>query len=129
MPLDFHKDALPAAIAAMAAHEQGKFWPYHTKLFTGQPKIQKEFLVQYAKELGLDMGRFQQSMDSAKGKPVIDADVSEAKSLGVTGTPAFFVNGRFLSGARPFEDFAKVINEELTKQKIPIPPGAPATAG
>jgi len=125
-PLEFHKDAPLAALAAMAAHEQGKFWPFHDKVFGSQPKIQREFLLQYAKDVGLDVKRFQEALDAARGKPSIDADVAEAHTIGVTGTPAFFVNGRFLSGAKPFEEFAKVINEELTKQKLPIPPGAPA---
>ena len=125
-PLEFHKDAPLAALAGMAAHEQGKFWPFHDKVFGSQPKIQREFLLQYAKDVGLDVKRFQEALDAARGKQSIDADVAEAHTIGVTGTPAFFVNGRFLSGAKPFEEFAKVINEELTKQKLPIPPGAPA---
>lgn len=125
LPLDFHKDATPAALASMAAHEQGRFWEYNKKLFSSQPKIQKDFLFQYAKELGLDVRRFQDAFDSGRYRSHIDADAAEAKALGVTGTPAFFINGRFLSGAKPFEEFAKVINEELTKQKLPIPPGAP----
>lgn len=111
----------------MAAHEQGKFWEFHNKVFAGQPRIQRDFLLQYAKEIGLDTKRFQDSMDNARYKPMVDADAAEAAALGVTGTPAFFVNGRFLSGAKPFEEFAKVINEELIKQKIPIPAGAPTS--
>jgi predicted DsbA family dithiol-disulfide isomerase len=124
MPLDFHKDAPLAALASMAAHEQGKFWEFHDKVFSSQPKIQKDFLLQYAKELGLDLKRFQSALDSARFQPAIDADKAEAGSLGVSGTPAFFVNGRFLSGAKPFEEFAKVINEELKKKNLPIPAGA-----
>ena len=124
-PLEFHKDAPLAALAAMAAHEQGKFWSFHDKVFGSQPKIQRDFLLQYAKEVGLDVKRFQDAIDTARYKGAIDADVSEAHTIGVTGTPAFFVNGRFLSGAKQFEEFAKVINEELTKQKLPIPSGAP----
>jgi protein-disulfide isomerase len=121
MPLDIHKDAPLAHLAAMAAGEQGKFWEYHDKLFKNQPKIQRDFLLQYARELGLDMKRFQQSLDMAQAKPQIDADAAEAKSLGVTGTPAFFVNGRYLSGAKPFEEFAQSINTELTRLKLPVP--------
>lgn len=126
-PLEFHKDAPLAALASMAAHEQGKFWPFHNKVFASQPKIQRDFLLQYAKELGLDVKRFQEAIDTERPKAAIDADLAEARTIGVTGTPAFFVNGRFLSGAKPFEEFAKVINEELTKQRIPIPPGAPTS--
>ncbi len=131
-PLPFHPFSMPSALASMAAYEQGKFWEYHDKLFANQQKLTHDDLLRYAKEVGLDMSRFEAALNSARGKPAIDADVAEAKSLGASGTPAFFVNGRFLSGAKPFEDFAQVINAELTRLKIPIPPAAaappPATA-
>ncbi len=105
----------------MAAGDQGKFWEYHDKLFANQPKIQRDFLLQYARELGLDMKRFEQALDTKQGRPLIDADTAEAKALGVTGTPAFFVNGRFLSGAKPFEEFAQSINAELARLQLPVP--------
>jgi len=111
----------------MAAGEQGKFWEFHDKVFAGQPKIQKEFLLQYARELGLDMKRFEQDLYSPRSKAPIDADMAEAKALGVTGTPAFFINGRFLSGAKPFEEFAQSINAELTKLNVPLPAASPAS--
>jgi len=113
----------------MAADQQGKFWPFHDKLFAGQPKIQKEFLLQYARELGLDMKRFEEDLYSPRSKAPIDADMAEAKALGVTGTPAFFINGRFLSGAKPFEEFAQSINAELIRLKLSIPAAAPKTGG
>jgi protein-disulfide isomerase len=108
----------------MAAAEQGKFWEYHDKLFANQGKLEKENLLKYAKDVGLDIKRFEQAFNSAKYKDSIDADAKEAASLGATGTPAFFVNGRFLNGAKPFEEFAKVINGELSRLKLPIPPEA-----
>jgi protein-disulfide isomerase len=124
-PLDIHKDAPLAHLASMAAYEQGKFWEFHDKLFSAQPpKLQRSFLLQYARELGLDMQRFELAIDTGRGKPAIDADVAEAKALGATGTPAFFVNGRFLSGAKPFDEFAKVINGELARLNLPVPPAA-----
>jgi protein-disulfide isomerase len=125
MPLSFHPFAMPAAQAAMAAHEQGKFWEMHDKLFANQQKLTRDQFVAYAKELKLDVGKFEKSFDSAKFKPQIDADVAEAGQLGVGGTPAFFVNGKFLSGAKPFGEFATVINAELKRLNLPIPPGAP----
>jgi len=106
----------------LAANDQGKFWEYHDKLFKNQPKIQKENLLQYARELKLDMGRFEQALDTLQGRQAIEADKAEAKALGVTGTPGFFVNGHFLSGAKPFDEFAKVIDAELTKMRLPVPP-------
>ena len=120
---------MPAALASMAAYEQGKFWEYHDKLFANQAKFQKDQLLQYAKEVGLDVKRFEQALTAAQAKPAIDADMAEANSLGATGTPAFFVNGRFLSGNKPFEEFAQTINGELTRLKVPIPPAAAAPAG
>ena len=127
-PLPFHPNAMPAALASMAAYEQGKFWEYHDKIFANQQKMSRPDLLQYAKDLGLDVKRFEAALTAAKAKPAIDADAAEAKSLGASGTPAFFVNGRFLSGAKPFDEFAQVINGELTRLKIPIPPGAAAPA-
>ena len=128
-PLSFHQYAMPAALAARAAHEQGKFWEYHDRLFQNQQKLSRDDLVRYAREVGLDTGRFESALNAGRSKPVIDADAAEAKSLGATGTPAFFINGRYLSGARPFGDFAQLINSELTRLKIPVPPAASAPAG
>jgi len=113
----------------MAAAEQGKFWEYHDKLFANQAKLQKENLFQYAKEVGLDVKRFEQAFTTAKYKDAIDADAKEAASLGASGTPALLLNGHFLSGAQPFEAFAKVINGELSRQKLPIPPEAASVGG
>ena len=117
---------MPAAVAARAAYEQGKFWEYHDKLFANQQKMTHDDLVRYAREVDLDVSRFESSLTAARTKPVIDADAAEAKSLGATGTPAFFINGRYLSGARPFTDFAQLINAELVRLKIPVPPAAAA---
>ena len=125
-PLDFHQDAPLAHMASVAASNQGKFWEYHDKIFANQTKIKRDDLLQYARDLDLDMQKFEADLLDLDNKKVIDADKAEAGSLQATGTPAFFVNGRFLSGAKPFEEFAEVINEELTKKKIPIPAEAPA---
>jgi len=119
-----HPLAMPAALAAMAANEQGKFWQYHDKLFANQGKFQPEQLLQYAKELGLNVNKFKADLDAARARPSITADVAEANALGATGTPAFFINGKYLSGARPFNDFAQSINAELQRQNIPVPPAA-----
>lgn len=120
-PLQFHKDAPLAHLAAMAAYEQGRFWEFHDKVFANQRQIKRDNLLRYAREIGLDMKRFEEAIDSARGKRTIDADAAEAVSLGATGTPAFFINGRFLSGAKPFDEFARMINAELKRLKLPIP--------
>jgi protein-disulfide isomerase len=116
---------MPAALAAMAAHDQGKFWEFHDKLFANQQKLNRDQYVAYAKELKLDVAKFTKALDGAQFKPQIEADSTEASKLGVGGTPAFFVNGKFLSGAKPFAEFAAVINAELKRLNLPIPPGAP----
>jgi protein-disulfide isomerase len=105
----------------MAAHEQGKFWEYHDKLFANYRKLKLENLRQYAREVGLNMGQFDKAiLDDGKMK-VIEADSSEATAIKATGTPAFFVNGRYLKGAKPFNEFAKMINAELARLKLPVP--------
>ncbi|MBZ5638286.1 MAG: DsbA family protein [Acidobacteriia bacterium] len=121
-PLDMHKDSPLAHLAAAAAADQGKFWEYHDKLFGNPGQLKRDQLLKYASELGLNVPRFQEAMDTARFRSRIDADTAEARTLGVTGTPAFFVNGRFLSGAKPFEEFKKVIDAELTRLHQPIPP-------
>jgi protein-disulfide isomerase len=108
----------------VAAGEQGKFWEMHDKIFAAQDKMNQAQYDTYAKELGLDVKRFDAAIKEARGKAAIDADAAEGKSLGVSGTPAFFVNGKFLSGARPYEDFAASINAELTRLNLTIPPAA-----
>ena len=113
-----------AHMASMAAGEQGKFWEYHDKLFGSPGKLQRETLLQHARDLGLNMSAFEAALTSEKNKALINADSAESIALGAGGTPAFFVNGKYLAGAKPFEEFAKVINAELTRLKRPIPPGA-----
>lgn len=124
LPLDIHKDAPAAHLASVAAQKQGKFWEFHDKLFANQRKIKMDDLKQYAQELGLDMARFDKDMLNLENKKSIDVDSAEAASMGLTGTPGFFINGRYLRGAKPFADFAKLINAELTRRNIPLPPEA-----
>jgi len=127
-PLDMHPNAKPAALAAEAANSQGKFWEYHDKMFANQSKLGLNDLKQYAKDVGLDTAQFEKDLVDPGKKKRMDDDVAEARSLGITGTPAFFVNGHFLNGAKPFSEFAKVINAELQRLNIPIPPAATAQA-
>ncbi|MFH0900115.1 MAG: thioredoxin domain-containing protein [Pseudomonadota bacterium] len=114
-PLPFHKNATPAAEASLAAGEQGKFWQMHDKLFANQKALDRASLEGYASQLGLDLARFKAALDSGKHKGAIEADRKQALQFGVRGTPAFFVNGRFLSGAQPLENFVKLCDEELAK--------------
>jgi len=112
-PLPFHKDAPLAAEATIEAQAQGKFWQMHDKLFENQKALKREDLNGYAKELGLNMGKFKAALDSNKHKSVHEADQKLARSLGASGTPAFFINGRNLRGAQPFEAFKTLIAEAL----------------
>ena len=101
----------------MCANEQGKFWPYHDKLFASQQRLGGAELKQYAVELGLDAARFNACVDAHKYAQQVEADISAANEVGVNGTPAFFINGRLLSGAQPFEEFRKIIDDELALTK------------
>jgi protein-disulfide isomerase len=121
LPLPNHKDAVGASLAAEAAGKQGKFWEFHDRLFADQTKLGPEDLKQHAKELHLDLNRFETDLLNSDDKKKIEADVAEAKALDIRGTPGIFINGRFIAGAQPFETFAKIIDEELTKRNVPVP--------
>ena len=97
----------------------------HDKMFANNTALTRPDLDKYAKEIGLDMARFQKAIETAKFKSQIDADSAEAGALGVTGTPAFFVNGRQLVGAQPFEKFKALIDEEIVKADELIKAGTP----
>ena len=112
-PLANHPRARPAAEAAQCAHEQGKFWEYHDRLFGNQAALGDADLKQHAASLGLDVAQFNACYDSQKYKADVDTDIRAGDEAGVSGTPAFYINGRMLSGAQPFEVFKRVIDEEL----------------
>lgn len=116
-PLPFHKRAMPAALAAECASEQDKFWPMHDKLFANSRALEDADLEKYAKEVGVNMGRWKSCFTGKKFEKRVQQDQRIASSLGARGTPAFFVNGRFLSGAQPFSKFKALIDEELAKAK------------
>jgi protein-disulfide isomerase len=113
LPLRMHTKAPAAHAAAEAAHRQGKFWEMHDKIFANQRELTEAKYVEYATELGLDVEKFKKDSASAEVKKKVDNDAKEAAALGVTGTPGFFINGLFLSGARPFDSFKTVIDKEL----------------
>ena len=112
-PLPNHPNARPAAEAAACAAEQGKFWPYHDRLFGDGNKLGPTDLKRDAAELGLDTAKFDACVDSHKLKATVDADLQAGVDAGVDGTPAFFINGRMISGAQPFDVFKRIIDEEL----------------
>jgi len=112
-PLPNHPNARPAAEAAVCAADQKKFWEFHDRLFADQGRLSTEDLKKRAAELGMDMAKFDACVDSRASKARVDADVKDGTEAGVNGTPAFFVNGRMLSGAQPYEAFKRLIDEEL----------------
>jgi protein-disulfide isomerase len=116
-PLPFHPNAVPAAEAAEAAREQGKFWPMHDKLFAGQQQLSSASYEKWAQELGLDLAKFRAAVASGKYKARIQEDDALATSLGVDGTPTMLVNGEPVVGAVPFENFKAVIDRQLASAK------------
>ena len=113
-PLEFHATARPAAEASACAAAQGKFWEYHDKLFASADLSDAQ-LKSLAGEVGLDQAKFDECFAKKQFKADIDKDMADASSVGVTGTPAFFINGRMISGAQPFEKFKEIIDDELSR--------------
>ncbi len=112
-PLPMHKDAPKAGEAGHCAQEQGKFWEMHDLLFENQRALKPDQLKGYAGELGLDQAAFDECLDSGRYAANIEADKAAGEKVGVSGTPAFFINGQFINGARPFDSFKEVIDSEL----------------
>jgi protein-disulfide isomerase len=116
-PLANHPNARPAAEAAQCAAEQGQFWAYHDRLFADQSKLSDGDLKQSAADLGMDAGKFNACFDSHKYQARVEEDIKAGNEAGVNGTPAFFINGRLLSGAQPFDEFKRVIDDELAQKR------------
>jgi len=118
MPLrQIHPQAQAAAEASRCAAEQGKFWEYHDLLFASH-QLDAANLSAQAGKAGLDADRFQNCVKSEKYKPMIENDLQMGMKAGVSGTPAFFVNGQLISGNQPVAAFAKVIDEELAAYEL-----------
>ena len=115
-PLPMHPNAIPAAIAAEAAREQGKFWEMHDRLFADQRDLNAATYERYASELGLDMPRFKAAVAANRGQDRIAADQALAGKVGVSGTPTLFVNGERVVGAVPFEQIKSVIDRQLARK-------------
>lgn len=118
-PLSFHQYAQKAAEASECADEQGKFWQYHDILFEKQSEWSSGGVLklkEYAIGLGLDSKKFNECLDSGKYANEVQKDIEDGQNYGVSGTPAFFINGIEVSGAQPFDVFQKIIDAELNKQ-------------
>jgi protein-disulfide isomerase len=115
-PLPFHAQAEKAAEASHCANDQGKYWEMHGKLFANQNSLEVPALKGYARDLGLDQAKFEKCLDSGEKAKVVEANRKAGEEAGVSGTPAFFVNGVMISGAQPLENFKSVIDSELAQK-------------
>lgn len=126
LPLGFHDRARPAAIAAAAAHRQGKFWEFHDLAFANQRDLTDENFIAWAEQIGLDMEKFRADLADAELAAQVDADAAMANSLGIQGTPNFLINGTPLTGAQPFEAFQTAIRAEIEATQALIDGGQSA---
>lgn len=118
LPLvEIHAEAMPAAMASWAALQQGKFWEYHDALFTNQAKLGEQLYADLAKDLSLDLGKFNQDRKSTAAKAAIDKDIELAKSLGVNSTPTFFMNGVGFAGAVDLAEMEEVLTKVQAASK------------
>jgi protein-disulfide isomerase len=113
--VNIHPQADKAAEAAHCAGEQGKFWEFHDLLFEKQDTIPTTNFTEHAKTLGLEVSTFQTCLDGRKYQEKVERNYAAGVKAGVSGTPAFFINGRLLSGAQPLEAFKAVIDEEIER--------------
>lgn len=116
-PLPFHKDARPAHHAAIAAGRQGKYAQYRARLFANQRKLQESDLRDHARELGLNMKRFDRDRRSPAAEAQVTRDLALARRVGITGTPSFMINGRKLVGAQRIEAFEAIIDAEIARSR------------
>jgi len=112
-PLSFHDKAITAAVAANCTIEQGKYWEMHKLLMDNQRDLDEASLTAHAVSLSLDMDKWNTCRQDPAQVTEVEKDMADGAAVGVSGTPAFFVNGIMLSGAQPFEEFKKIIDREL----------------
>lgn len=121
---DAHPNAALAAEATECARDQGRFWEAHDALFAVNGRLQPAAIRKLGQELKLDARRFEQCLDSGRHAGRVRDDLAAAEAAGVNGTPAFFINGRFVSGAVPLDKLVAIVEDELARL-----PGAPAAEG
>ena len=110
-----HKSAMNAAIASLAAHQQGKFWEYHALLFKNYSSLSDAKFDEFAQSIGLDMEQFKEDMKNPALAAMVQRDLKDGVEAGVRGTPSIFVNGQVLQ-KRSLPGFKQVINAELAKK-------------
>ncbi|MFK7989298.1 MAG: serine/threonine protein kinase PknE [Sandaracinaceae bacterium] len=125
-PLPFHNNAMPAAELAREAFAQGgdaRFWQAHDLLFANTRQLDRLNLERFGGQLGLEPNRVRAALDSHTHRAHVEADARAAQALGARGTPSFFINGRVLSGAQPYERFDAMVNEELATARTAMGQG------
>ncbi len=118
-PIEGHTAAPLAHRASYAAHQQGRFWEMHDRIFANQRAMDREALLAHAAALGLDRAKFVADLDGPQSKAALDRDQAEAAKVGVDGTPTFFVDGVPLVGAQPLEAFAAAVDKALAAKTAP----------
>ena len=113
-PIRNHKFALPAAIAALAADKQGKFWEFHDQLFKDYNRLNEQKVKEIAQQLKLDMVKFEKDRKDPRIRAMINRDMAEGNRAGVRGTPTVFINGRLLRNRNP-AGFQELIEKALKK--------------
>lgn len=114
-PLQMHKFARQAATASLAAHRQGKFWEFHKKLFESMASLSDAKVQEIAKQLNLDMDKFNKDLKDPAIQTIINRDLQEGAAAGVRGTPTIFVNGLLLT-SRSIDGFEQAVKQELKKK-------------
>jgi protein-disulfide isomerase len=130
-PLNIHQYARQAALASLVAHDQGKFWQIHDKLFQNFSAINEENIKKWAREIGLNMKEFEKAMQLGTHEMAVQKDIADGAAARVIGTPTLFVNGKrakYGSAAEAFEAFKKMIQEELAAMKSAPQPARKAEA-
>jgi protein-disulfide isomerase len=115
-PLRNHKFARPAAMAALAANKQGKFWELHDQLYENYNRLSDQKIREIAQQVGLDMEEFDKDMKDSELKAIVERDFQEGARIGVRGIPTIFVNGRQLKN-RSFQGFQVAIEKELARER------------
>jgi len=110
-----HPQAYAAAQASLCARDQDKFWEMHDAMFANQRALEPDQLKATVRELGMDGEQFDACLDSGQHSDEVAEDLREGQAIGINGTPRIFINGRSLSGAQPYEDIARIIDDELRR--------------
>lgn len=116
-PLSTHPHARMAAEASLAAHAQNKFWPMHDKLFANSRRLSEAMVLTAAKEIGLDLTRFQNDLNSAKIKQTVEKDIADGNKAEVSGTPTLFINGKRYNGPLEMVVLKPILDAELQGKK------------